>query len=145
MTDQPLVLDTDNREALEAVFGQGPTVLVCGSREWRDEGPVKQVIAWRLHKLPILSRIVHGDARGVDRWADEIARTLALEVVRCPADWAKHGKTAGLIRNLEMLDIYQPVLVIAVWDGNSTGTLHTINEAQRRGVRVEILDPYKLD
>lgn len=134
----------EGRAALEAVFGPGPTVLVCGSREWRDESQVKALIAWRLHKLPVVTRIVHGDAHGVDRFADKIARDMGLEVVRCPADWAKHGKAAGMIRNREMLDMHKPDLVVAVWNGESRGTMHTVSEANARGVRVEILNPYGL-
>jgi len=37
-----------------------------------------------------------------------------------------------------MLD-WEPELVLAFWDGRSTGTEHTITEANRRGIPVEVL------
>lgn len=48
--------------------------------------------------------VVSGGARGADRlgevWAEEIGATLEV----FPADWEKHGKAAGHLRNQEMLD-----------------------------------------
>jgi hypothetical protein len=55
-----------------------------------------------------------------------------------PADWERYKRRAGIIRNLEMLD-QEPDLVIAFWDGKSRGTAHTIGEARRRGIPVEVV------
>lgn len=43
-----------------------------------------------------------------------------------------------MIRNIEMLD-QKPDLVLAFWDGASTGTGHTVAEAGKRGIPVEIV------
>lgn len=142
-----------NLGVLEEIFGlkaaPGPIALICGSRKWPNGEPgemiVKAVIAWRISKFPKNAVILHGDADGVDKWADEIARGMGHKVIREPADWAKYGKRAGLIRNVKMLDEYSPAIVVAIWNGESTGTLHTINEANKRSITTEILDPYKLD
>lgn len=56
-----------------------------------------------------------------------------------PANW-KLGRRAGPIRNQLMLD-QNPDKVIAFHDGRSRGTLHTITEARRRGISVEIIHP----
>jgi hypothetical protein len=59
-----------------------------------------------------------------------------VPVTEMPADWNKHGKRAGFIRNIEMLDMLNPVedIVIAFWDGESRGTMHTVDNARERGI-----------
>lgn len=48
--------------------------------------------------------VVHGDARGADTIADVCAQLIGYEVERHPADWDRHRRAAGPIRNKEMLD-----------------------------------------
>lgn len=109
-------------------------VLVCGSRDFSRP----TWIAQRLVKLPRGSEVIHGDARGADRTAALFARSFGLKETAYPADWRGKGRRAGIIRNLEMLD-QKPDLVIAFWDGRSTGTKHTMDEAQRRGIPLEVI------
>jgi orotate phosphoribosyltransferase len=111
-------------------------VLVCGSREWSDH----QRICDRLRALPRGAKIIHGGARGADTTAALYARALGIEETCYPARWRGQGKRAGLIRNIEMLD-QEPDLVLAFWDGASTGTAHAISEAKKRGITVEIVKP----
>jgi hypothetical protein len=91
----------------------------------------------RLKELPRGSTIMHGDARGIDRTAGELADALGFFVEVYPADWERHGRRAGVVRNLEML-AKRPDLVLAFWDGSSRGTKHTIDEARKRGIPVEV-------
>jgi hypothetical protein len=119
------------------VAGIDPSlVLVCGSRGWTDE----LAITRRLELLSAeVTTIMHGNARrGADALADEAARTLGYDVCAVPADWKQYGRRAGVIRNSAMLDRC-PALVIAFWDGESPGTAHTINEALRLGIKVEVI------
>ena len=109
-------------------------VLVCGSRSWNRA----DLIAVKLSQLPRGSEIIHGAARGADVTAASLARSLGIPERAYPADWRGKGKRAGIVRNLEMLDA-KPDLVVAFWDGESTGTKHTINEARKRGIDVEII------
>lgn len=110
------------------------TVLVCGSREWGD---VERIDA-RLSQLGRGTTIIHGAARGADRIAGGIATGLGYEVREFPADWRGKGRAAGVLRNLEMLD-QKPDLVLAFQRSGSTGTQHTIDEARRRGIPVEVI------
>jgi hypothetical protein len=110
-------------------------VLVTGSRTWTDEHAIHD----RLLRCPAGTVIVHGQAkRGADAIADRQAKLLGLEVDPHPADWERHGRKAGPIRNREMLDSGID-LVLAFWDGMSRGTKDCIEEAQRRGIPVEVL------
>jgi hypothetical protein len=116
-------------------------VLVCGSRDWGDQ----QAIFQRLCRLPRDTVIIHGACSrkvdGVEQSADMIADEVAywmleFKVEKYPADWSR-GRRAGLDRNLEMLDT-NPDLVIAFQRNRSRGTQHTINEARRRGIALEL-------
>lgn len=109
-------------------------ILVCGSRGWTHMLPVIE----RLCELSEGSVVIHGAAKGADRIAGLVAGGLGLTVEAFPADWAKFGKRAGLIRNKQMLDT-KPDRVIAFWDGKSPGTKHTILTARYRGIPVEVV------
>jgi hypothetical protein len=108
-------------------------VLVCGSRDWA----YPEIIRRRLLRLPLGVEIIHGGARGADQMAAGLARSLGIPERSEVPDWPLHGRRAGVLRNLKLLD-QEPELVIAFWDGRSTGTEHTIEEARRRGIPVEV-------
>lgn len=109
-------------------------ILVCGSRGWSSTVELRR----RLAALPPDAEIIHGAARGADQDAARIARSLGIPETGYPADWKTHGRRAGVLRNLAMLDA-PPDLVLAFWDGQSRGTAHTITEAKRRGIPVEVI------
>ena len=108
-------------------------VLVCGSRTWTNADAIRA----RLVELPRGTEIVHGGALGADRLAGTIALSLGFSVLEVPADWRGLGRSAGYRRNLAMLDL-RPDLVLAFWKDGSTGTGHTIDEAAKRGIPLEI-------
>lgn len=115
-------------------FDDGLLVLVCGSRSWHDD----ETMRYRLRDLPPASVIVHGAARGADAMAAQIARSLGIVERGYPADWRTFGKRAGVLRNLALLEM-EPNLVIAFWDGRSTGTRHVILEAAKRHIPTEVI------
>jgi hypothetical protein len=110
-------------------------VLVCGSRDWTDEQLIARVLLGLTTERHV--EIIHGGARGADRIAAQIASEFEFDVQTFPADWRAHGRWAGLRRNLQMLD-ENPDLVIAFQRNGSRGTQHTIDEARRRGIAVEV-------
>ena len=79
-------------------------VLITGDRHWTNWERVVEVLS-ALHAVCPDAIIVHGDARGADRIAGEIATMLfgAERVEAWPADWDRHGKAAGPIRNRFMV------------------------------------------
>ena len=108
-------------------------VVVCGSRTWTDADRIRA----KLRELPRGSTVVHGGSRGADRIAGELAHALGLQERVFWADWKIEPRRAGIIRNRAMLDLH-PDIVFAFWDGASTGTGHTIGEARRRGIPVDV-------
>ena len=99
-------------------------VMITGSRTWTDEDKIRAALSG----LPEGSTIVHGNARGADKIADRIARELGFEVEIFRADWRGEGRSAGIRRNIRMIESGVQ-RVIAFWDGESRGTAHAIRAA----------------
>jgi len=106
-------------------------VLICGSRSVSDPAVVAQAVTNSGMKP---THIVSGGARGVDTLARFYAETYDIEFTEYLADWDRYGKRAGYMRNCVMVGAVDAV--IAVWDGESPGTKHSIDYATSRGKEV---------
>lgn len=85
-------------------------VLVTGSRTWSDVEAVRKHLLCFNSWVP--ARLVSGAcASGADRIAEEIAEELGWVIERHPANWKEYGKSAGFIRNAEMVDLGADVCV----------------------------------
>ena len=94
-------------------------VIIAGCRDFSDYECV------RAHIDPSkISEIVSGAAKGVDALGERFAFENAIPVKQFPADWNKHGKSAGPIRNRQMAQYADRL--IAFWDGKSRGTKNMI-------------------
>ena len=80
--------------------------------------------------------VISGAARGADALGERWARENGIPLLRIPAEWDKHGRRAGYLRNLEMAKRAQALL--ALWDGRSKGTAHMIEIARGRGLPVSV-------
>jgi hypothetical protein len=78
--------------------------------------------------------LIHGAARGADSLAAAWAHDCHVPQLGVRADWNKHGRAAGPIRNQIMLDEGKPHLVIAFPGG--TGTADMVRRARAAKVRV---------
>lgn len=118
-------------------------VLVTGSRNWQDRDVIRQALLSvpAVHGIPACNvTVVHGAARGADRIAAEEAARLGMQVEAHPADWDKHGKAAGAIRNSEMVQLGADVC-LAFPLGRSVGTRDCMRKARRAGIDVIDLGP----
>jgi hypothetical protein len=86
-----------------------------------------------------VAEIVSGGARGVDQLGEQWAKQHHVPVRQFPAQWDRFGKSAGMIRNLEMAQ-YADGLV-AIWDGHSRGTANMIATMKRLGKKVFVQRP----
>lgn len=106
-------------------------VIVAGSRGITDY----EIVKGSIEASPfIISEIVSGGARGVDRLGERWAEETNCPYTRFPAEWHKHGRSAGYIRNTHMAN-YADAL-IAIWDGHSPGTRHMIKAAREKGLEI---------
>lgn len=112
-------------------------VLVCGSRH----GVNKRLIWARLVEFQEPVEIIEGGAPGVDTQAREVARAFDYAVRTFPADWKKHGRAAGPLRNQQMLDEGKPDLVLAFHTDPSLGrgTADMVRRARKAGIPVEVI------
>lgn len=83
-----------------------------------------------------ITEVVTGDCRGVDKLGIKYANVHKLKITGFPADWDKHGKKAGPLRNTVMAN-YADAL-IAIWNGTSTGTIDMIRKARQKGLEVYV-------
>lgn len=106
-------------------------VIIAGSREITDIRFVEAAMVTSRFR-PTL--VISGTARGVDQLGEQWATQRGIAVLRMPANWAAHGKAAGPIRNSEMLE--KSDCIVVVWDGKSRGSQDMITKANRSGKKV---------
>lgn len=118
-------------------------VMVTGSRDWTDGGVVYRamVMVTASEEKPRLTTLVVGDAEGADALATRYAGYFGWGVEVFHAAWARYGKAAGPLRNLDMLNS-KPDLVLAFRLGGeeSRGTTHAVTAARKQGVPVILFD-----
>ena len=117
----------------------GLAQLITGSRHWEDRDAIDVVLRQRG-----ADAVIHGDAAGADRIADELCHEHRYAALPMPAQWARDGKSAGPRRNREMLNVLLALrrcgwraIVDAFPQQNSRGTYHMIDIARKAGLEVD--------
>ena len=110
--------------------------VIAGGRDFSDKELFRNAV-W-----PLLENgdiIIEGGARGADAMAKDFAEYKAewFHHQQMPADWDKHKKAAGAIRNQQMAQAGDAL--IAFWDGKSKGTKDMIEKMTRQGKDVHII------
>jgi len=106
---------------------QKPIVCICGSRN------ISFVNLDLFIDPEHVGCVVSGGAAGVDTLAEQWAKRNKIEWVCYLPNYKSFGKRAPLIRDQEMVDFCD--VVIAFWDGKSTGTKYTMDYAIKTGHR----------
>ena len=113
-------------------------ILVTGSRDWDYPLTIWNAL---LDVIEPVGRsehvvIIHGGSGKADLTAGGFARQWinSSEEVH-PADWQKHGKAAGPIRNQEMVDAGADIC-LAFIKNNSRGATHCADAAEKAGIPV---------
>ena len=108
-------------------------LIVAGGRDFNDYPLLSSVLMNFVTQGELKDHavsIVSGMARGADRLAVQFAREHDVKLHKFPADWDRHDKAAGFIRNDKMAKFANGLL--AFWDGKSRGTAHMINAARQQ-------------
>lgn len=123
-------------------------ILICGGRNFPRTTPIYKELSNEFHidysyiksrvKMLIDKRnpdmIIHGDAAGADTVVSNLIKSrYCIPTLAVPADWNKHGKAAGPIRNKKMLT-YKPDLVVAFPGGR--GTVNMMKQARLASIKV---------
>ena len=82
-------------------------VLIAGSRFYRDYQKILAVV--RSFDIDL---VIAGGCGGADTLAVRAARQCGIRYIEYPADWQRFGKSAGPIRNAQMIKMEKPDLVL---------------------------------
>lgn len=111
-------------------------LAIVGGRDFNDWKLFRAVITDVIEK-PWETTVISGGARGADSMAKDIANNWGLGYIEFSADWDKYGKSAGFIRNRQIVDYCDKL--VAFWDGKSKGTKHSIDLAKEQGKLFKII------
>jgi hypothetical protein len=106
---------------------------VVGGRDFNDY----ELLKLTLDQFKHIKLIVSGGAQGADKLAERYARERGIETLIIKPEWNKYGKSAGPIRNQQIvLNCHK---LIAFWDGQSKGTFSSIEIARMAAIECEII------
>ena len=105
--------------------------IIAGSRGVDDYELVKQVIEDSGFEI---TEVVSGGARGADRLGERWARENNVSIKQFIPDWDGLGKKAGHVRNRQMGDYADALIVIIIDD--SKGSVGMYDYAVRKGLKV---------
>ncbi len=114
-------------------------VLVCGGRDLQDEDYVDKTLDRLLAARGPFERVMHGDARGVDKLAGKWARAHGVLEWDFLPEWHRVDAHDGESRNQRMIAECAPDLVIAFPGG--IGTENMIESARAAGIEVIEIPP----
>lgn len=105
-------------------------IVVTGGRDHDDE----QYVHDCLTSIPFeITRLVHGDARGVDTFAKNWAIIQGVPHTPYPADWDGYGVAAGPVRNEQMIEEEPEIEFCIAFDGG-TGTNDMVRKCRKAGI-----------
>ena len=110
-------------------------VIVFGGRDFEDE---EFAFRWldAFNEVSGISLVISGKSRGADKLGENWASLRGIELAEYPADWKKHGKKAGMIRNQQMIDETPGGVDLVVAFPGGRGTADMIRRAKKAGVEV---------
>ena len=110
-------------------------LAIIGSRGFSDYEMLKEEIKYEFGDEP--EEIISGGAKGADTLGAIYAKEYNLKLTVFKPDWTI-GKHAGFIRNTQIIEAAD--VIIAFWDGESKGTLDSINKAKKLDKQVVVIN-----
>ncbi len=104
-------------------------LAIIGSRNFND---FEIADAWYLRYFAYYKPhyIVSGGANGADKIGKQIASKYNIEYLEFKPDWDRYGKSAGMRRNVDIIDNCD--MVLAFWNGASKGTANSLGIAKKQ-------------
>lgn len=113
-------------------------IIIAGGRDFKDFDNLCRACDYYLqNKEKDSIEIISGCARGADTLGEKYAKIHNYKLTKFPAKWNIHHRRAGFIRNEEMAEYADALIVF--WDGMSKGTKHMIDTAIKYGLELRIL------
>jgi len=113
---------------------------IIGSRTFNDYELLKEVMSDYLNRDNELNcnLVVSGGAKGADSLGEQWAKENNIPTVIFKPDWDKYGKSAGFIRNQDI--VKNSDMIVVFWDKISKGTKSSIDLCVKSGKIVKIVD-----
>lgn len=111
--------------------------IIAGSRHLYDYDQLLRLIGQYREGGGTITEVVCGCAPGVDTMGKIWALENEIPVKMFPADWKTHGRAAGPIRNRQMAEYADALLLL--WDGKSRGSANMLQEAEKRDLTIHDL------
>lgn len=108
-------------------------LAIIGSRSFNNY----ELLKIEVNKIKNVTCVVSGGAYGADYLGKLYAKENNLEYIEFKPNWDEHGKKAGFLRNIDIINTSD--IIIAFWDGLSSGTLHSINLAKKYNKKIIII------
>tara|TARA_R110002096_G_scaffold338000_1_gene531284 strand:+ start:333 stop:683 length:351 start_codon:yes stop_codon:yes gene_type:complete len=112
-------------------------LIIAGSRNFTDYQKLKTECSQFLQEHKNIEIVSGGHYKGADRLGIQYAKEKGFNLIKFPAEWNKLGKAAGPIRNKEMANYADALIVF--WDGKSSGTKNMIQLAKQKGIIIKII------
>lgn len=84
-----------------------------------------------------VTEIISGGAKGVDTCAADYAKAQGIPLLLFLPQYKLYGRAAPFIRNRAIVD--EADMVLAFWDGKSSGTKYTMDYARKLGKKVVLV------
>lgn len=112
-------------------------IIIAGGRNYSDFINLRKVCDEIIELNGIENpEIVSGTAKGADKMGEFYAKQKGFDIKEFPANWDKYGKSAGHIRNKQMAE-YADMLIL-FWDGVSRGSKNMLNQATENQLVVHV-------
>ena len=121
-------------------------IIICGGRHFDDYSRLESVMNDVMSKIAPwrdVIEIVSGHCEGADQLGELYASNHDLPCKVFPAQWEKYGRSAGPIRNSEMVNYASEAempVVVAFRSPRTKGTNDTVKKAEKHGFKVFIID-----
>lgn len=116
------------------------TIAIVGSRRRASNADFEKLkdVFFSIYKDG--DRIVSGGCpKGADRFAEIIAKTYQIPIMIYYANWNKHGKRAGFLRNTNIAEDADVVIAMVAHD-RTGGTEDTVKKAIKLGKEMILLE-----
>jgi hypothetical protein len=103
-------------------------IVVFGGRDFDDLALIQMAMSHAIDQCRGIDptrdiKFIAGEAKGADFLCRCLAKQYGFEYQGFPADWGTHGRSAGSIRNQQMIDEGRPDFGVAMPGGRGTNDM----------------------
>ena len=109
-------------------------LAIVGSRELSDKKWFEEKMDEVVKRWGIPNSVVSGGGRGADTLGEKWAKERNIKTLIFKPDWNKHGRSAGIIRNGDIIGA--ATHVVAFPSRNGSGTQNSISRSKKAGLHL---------